>query len=105
MASVTRLLALVRALCAVLDRERPRADGASYAAQIAHVADRPGHDRRYAISSAKVARELGSSPMVTFEQGVADTVRWYLANGAWLASVSNAEHRAFMLRQYGSCGA
>jgi dTDP-glucose 4,6-dehydratase len=98
-------LALVRALCAVLDRERPRADGASYAAQIAHVADRPGHDRRYAISSAKVARELGSSPMVTFEQGVADTVRWYLANGAWLASVSNAEHRAFMLRQYGSCGA
>jgi dTDP-glucose 4,6-dehydratase len=43
--------------------------------------------------------------MVTFEQGVADTVRWYLANGAWLASVSSAEHRAFMLRQYGSCGA
>ena len=95
-------LALVRALCAVLDRERPRADGASYAAQIAHVADRPGHDRRYAISSAKVARELGSSPMVTFEQGVADTVRWYLANGAWLASVSNAEHRAFLAKQYGA---
>ena len=94
-------LALVRALCAVLDRERPRADGASYAAQIAHVADRPGHDRRYAISSAKIARELGWRPTVAFEDGLADTVRWYLANGALLEAVSSAEHRAFLSRQYG----
>ncbi|MEY3142730.1 MAG: hypothetical protein RLY21_1223 [Planctomycetota bacterium] len=94
-------LALVRALCAVLDRERPRADGASYAGQIVHVADRPGHDRRYAISSAKIARELGWRPTAAFEQGLADTVRWYLANGAWLEAVSNAEHRAFLTRQYG----
>jgi dTDP-glucose 4,6-dehydratase len=94
-------LALVRALCAVLDRERPHADGRGYAAQIAHVADRPGHDRRYAISSAKIARELGWRPALAFEQGLADTVRWYLANGAWLAAVSNAEHRAFMSKQYG----
>jgi dTDP-glucose 4,6-dehydratase len=93
-------LELVRALCAVLDRERPRGDGASYAAQIAHVADRPGHDRRYAISSAKIARELGWRPTEPFEQGLADTVRWYLANGAWLSTVSNAEHSAFMSKQY-----
>ena len=94
-------LALVRALCAVLDRERPRADGKSHAEQVAHVADRPGHDRRYAISSAKITRELGWRPTVAFERGLADTVRWYLANGAWLAAVANAEHRAFMSRQYG----
>ena len=94
-------LALVRALSAVLDRERPRADGASYAVQIAHVADRAGHDRRYAISSGKIARELGWRPAVAFEEGLADTVRWYLANGAWLEAVSNAEHRAFLSRRYG----
>jgi dTDP-glucose 4,6-dehydratase len=98
-------LALVSALCTALDRERPRADGASYAAQIEHVADRPGHDRRYAISSAKIARELGWRATTPFEQGLADTVRWYLANGAWLAAVSNAEHRAFMALQYGPRGA
>ena len=93
-------LALVGALCAVLDRERPRADGTSHAAQITHVADRPGHDRRYAISGAKILRELGWRPTVPFEQGLADTVRWYLANGVWLAAVSSADHRAFMSRQY-----
>ena len=94
-------LALVRAVCAVLDHERPRADGAPYAAQIAHVADRPGHDRCYAISSAKITSETGWRPTTPFEAGLADTVRWYLANDAWLAAVANAEHRAFMSKQYG----
>jgi dTDP-glucose 4,6-dehydratase len=93
-------LALVHALCAVLDRERPRADGQGYASQVAHVADRPGHDRRYAISSGKIARELGWRPAVAFEAGIADTVKWYLAGGAWLEAVSNADHRAFMAKQY-----
>jgi dTDP-glucose 4,6-dehydratase len=98
-------LALVRALCEALDRERPRSDGVRHAAQIEHVADRPGHDRRYAISSAKLAHELGWRATTPFEQGLADTVRWYLANGAWLAAVSSAEHGAFMARQYGPRGA
>ena len=93
-------LGLVRMLCGVLDRERPRSDGRAYAQQIAHVDDRPGHDRRYAISSAKITRELGWRPSVRFEEGLAETVRWYLAAGAWLAAVSNADHRAFMAQQY-----
>jgi dTDP-glucose 4,6-dehydratase len=95
----------VRALCEALDRERPRSDGVRHAAQIEHVADRPGHDRRYAISSAKLAHELGWRATTPFEQGLADTVRWYLANGEWLAAVSSAEHGAFMARQYGPRGA
>ncbi len=94
-------LALVHALCSALDRERPRADGRSHSEQIAHVGDRPGHDRRYAISSAKIGRELGWRPATALEQGLAGTVRWYLANGAWLAAVSSAEHRAFLAKQYG----
>jgi dTDP-glucose 4,6-dehydratase len=93
-------LELVHALCAVLDRERPRTDGQGHASQVTHVADRPGHDRRYAISSARIARELAWRPTVAFEEGLAATVRWYLAGRAWLEAVSNADHRAFMAKQY-----
>ena len=75
-------LAVVEAICDVLDRRRPLADG-SYRDQITFVTDRPGHDRRYAIDASKIERELGWKPSVTFEEGLARTVDWYLDNDWW----------------------
>ena len=81
-------LELVRAICAQLDQKSPRADSRPYAAQITHVADRPGHDRRYAIDCAKIQRELGWCPRESFETGLAKTVDWYLAHRAWAADIT-----------------
>jgi len=69
---------LVRTLCALLDEAKPRTGG-SYESLITFVKDRPGHDRRYAIDSGKIRRELGWRPQETFESGLRKTVRWYLA--------------------------
>lgn len=74
---------VVRAVCAILDRLRPRVDGRSYAEQITHVADRPGHDKRYAIDASRIRDELGWSPLETFDTGIEKTIRWYLSNEAW----------------------
>src|SRR5262245_12914047 len=76
---------LVRLLCARLDEARPRKAG-SYAELITFVPDRPGHDRRYAIDSSKIARELGWRPRESFDSGLAKTVRWYIENRAWAAA-------------------
>ena len=73
---------VVEAICAVLDRMRPRGQE-KHRDLIAFVADRPGHDRRYAIDTAKIERELGWSPAETFESGLRKTVLWYLANEWW----------------------
>ena len=81
-------LELVRRLCTILDRLEPRADGKSYAAQVTFVADRPGHDRRYAINCDKLQRELGWKPRETFETGLEKTIAWYLANKAWAADIT-----------------
>lgn len=86
-------IAVVRAICAHLDRRRPRADGQSYAAQVTFVQDRPGHDRRYAIDAGKLRRELGWAPERSFEQGLADTVDWYLAHQDWVARVLDGSYR------------
>ena len=75
-------LQLVRTLCAILDHEKPRAQG-SYADLITFVPDRPGHDARYAIDPTRIRTELGWRPSVTVEQGLRRTVRWYLQNEAW----------------------
>ncbi|UWQ93498.1 dTDP-glucose 4,6-dehydratase (plasmid) [Rhodobacteraceae bacterium M382] len=76
-------LALVETLCGILDEKRPRADGASYRAQITFVTDRPGHDARYAIDPTRIRTELGWRPSVTVEEGLARTVQWYLDNENW----------------------
>jgi len=76
-------LSVVEALCDALDRHQPRADGKSYRTQIAFVADRPGHDRRYALDCTKIERELGWRPASTLDAGLDRTVRWYLDNRAW----------------------
>ncbi|MGE3142785.1 MAG: dTDP-glucose 4,6-dehydratase [Hyphomonadaceae bacterium] len=78
-----RNIDLVTALCAELDRQRPRADGKSYAEQITFVSDRPGHDLRYAIDASKIAARLDWRPRETLETGLARTVAWYLENEAW----------------------
>lgn len=74
---------VVKTACAILDELRPRADGKSYTEQITYVADRPGHDLRYAIDASKIERELGWKPQETFETGMRKTVQWYLDNKWW----------------------
>ncbi len=76
-------LAVVHRIADALDRLRPRPDGKSYRQQITHVADRPGHDQRYAIDPAKLERDLDWRPTETFESGIEKTVRWYLENEGW----------------------
>jgi len=76
-------LAVVETICDTLDSIRPRADGRSYREQISFVADRPGHDFRYAIDASKLERELGWKPTETFETGIDKTIRWYLDNESW----------------------
>jgi len=93
-------LQVVHALCAVLDALRPRADGQPYSRQVTHVADRPGHDRRYAIDDGKIAGELGWQPAVRFEDGLRETVQWYLANPEWVESVTSGSYRQWVERQY-----
>ena len=74
---------VVRTLCAILDELRPRTDGKPYAEQMSEVADRPGHDKRYAIDASRIGDELGWYPQETFESGIRKTVEWYLANEDW----------------------
>ncbi|MFC3626730.1 dTDP-glucose 4,6-dehydratase [Vogesella amnigena] len=93
-------LQLVHTLCALLDELRPGA--APYATLIRHVADRPGHDRRYAIDAGKLQRELGWQPAESFASGIRKTVQWYLDNAEWVHSVSSRSYRSWTQRQYGA---
>lgn len=84
---------VVNVICALLDARRPREDGQSRASQITYVTDRPGHDRRYAIDADKLKSELGWAPAHSFEQGIADTVDWYLDNQDWVGRVLDGSYR------------
>ncbi len=84
---------VVRTICALLDQRRPLADGRRRESLISYVKDRPGHDRRYAIDSGKLQRELGWAPQETFESGIARTVDWYLDNQAWCGRVLDGSYR------------
>jgi dTDP-glucose 4,6-dehydratase len=84
---------VVKAICALLDQRRPRDDGKPRESQIAYVADRPGHDRRYAIDASKLRDELGWEPKYTFERGIAETIDWYLANQDWVQRVLDGSYR------------
>lgn len=79
---------IVKTICGLLDKKTARPDGKSYASQITYVADRPGHDRRYAINCEKLTRELGWLPKETFATGIEKTVDWYLANMAWANDIT-----------------
>jgi dTDP-glucose 4,6-dehydratase len=84
---------VVRTICALLDARRPRSDGRPRESQITFVADRPGHDRRYAIDASKLQDELGWRPAHSFEQGIAHTVDWYLEHQDWVRRVLDGSYR------------
>lgn len=93
-------LDVIHTLCDTLDELKPRADGKSYREQITFVADRPGHDRRYAINASKIERELGWKPIETFASGLRKTVRWYLEHQDWVEHVSSGSYREWVKRHY-----
>lgn len=104
---------IVRTLCALLDELAPAASRnvinqisgkpvEHYAELITYVADRPGHDRRYAIDARKIKRELGWKPAETFESGIRKTVTWYLANQEWVKGVMDGSYRDWVAQQYGA---
>ena len=85
-------LNVVTTICRLLDKLLPRSDRSAHEGLISFVADRPGHDWRYAIDATKLHRDLGWSPAVQFEDGLEKTVSWYLASTSWLQSVSGNKH-------------
>ena len=91
---------IVHAVCDLLDELKPRADGRSYREQITYVADRPGHDRRYAIDAGKIERELGWRPAETFATGIRKTVAWYLDHQDWVAHVQSGAYREWVEKNY-----
>ncbi|WP_412498699.1 dTDP-glucose 4,6-dehydratase [Shewanella indica] len=86
-----RNLEVVKTICAILDELMPK--GTPYAEQITYVADRPGHDRRYAIDATKMSKELNWAPDETFETGLRKTVQWYLNNQAWSQRVQDGSYQ------------
>ncbi|MDR2504199.1 MAG: dTDP-glucose 4,6-dehydratase, partial [Deltaproteobacteria bacterium] len=94
-----RNLDVVKDICAVLDELSPSPAG-PHAALIRFVPDRPGHDFRYAVDPSKLEKELDWRRKFTFEQGLRDTIRWYLDNPAWIESAQSGEYRSWTAEQY-----
>lgn len=86
-------IAVVQAVCAILDEFRPRPDGQSYATQIQFVADRPGHDLRYAIDATKIQNELAWQPTTSWTLGLRKTVQWYLENEVWVQGILSGAYQ------------
>ncbi len=91
-------LDIVHTICRFLDHLHPEAE--PHAKLISHVTDRPGHDRRYAINCEKLKRELGWRPATSFDQGLAQTVHWYLAQADWIKAVCSEKHQAWLETNY-----
>jgi dTDP-glucose 4,6-dehydratase len=94
-----RNIDLVKLLCALMDEKLGRPAGESVQL-ITYVKDRPGHDRRYAIDASKINAELGWAPSVTFQEGLSQTIDWYLANTAWLERVTSGVYQQYYKTQY-----
>jgi dTDP-glucose 4,6-dehydratase len=90
---------LVKLLCQLADEKLGRDKGESEKL-ITYVKDRPGHDRRYAIDATKISKELGWKPSVTFEEGLSQTIDWYLQNTDWLNNVTSGEYQNYYQTQY-----
>jgi dTDP-glucose 4,6-dehydratase len=97
--SERRNIDLVRDICRMIDARMPRSDALPRESQITFVEDRPGHDRRYAIDAGKIRGELGWSPSVSLEQGLARTLDWYLANSEWVRRAQTGRYRGERLGQ------
>lgn len=93
-------LTLVNLLCSILDELLPTSPSRPYKQLIQHVADRPGHDRKYALDSSKIKKELGWAPTENFEEHLRETVQWYLRNFAWVENVLSGDYRLWMASQY-----
>ncbi|MFA7300338.1 MAG: dTDP-glucose 4,6-dehydratase [Sideroxydans sp.] len=91
-------LEVVQAICTILDELHPQ--GAPHTKLITYVADRPGHDQRYAIDATRIAKELGWKPVETFESGLRKTVEWYLTNSGWVQGVTSGEYQHWMQKNY-----
>ncbi|HFN4870620.1 TPA: dTDP-glucose 4,6-dehydratase [Escherichia coli] len=89
---------VVLTICDLLDEIVPKEK--SYREQITYVADRPRHDRRYAIDADKISRELGWKPQETFESGIRKTVEWYLANTNWVENVKSGAYQSWIEQNY-----
>lgn len=94
-----RNIDLVKLLCKQMDEKLGNAPGTSEVL-ITYVKDRPGHDRRYAIDATKINKELGWAPSVTFEEGLSQTIDWYLSNSAWLDHVTSGAYQQYYHEQY-----
>jgi dTDP-glucose 4,6-dehydratase len=92
---------LIHLMCKLMDEKLGRPAGSS-AQLITYVTDRPGHDMRYAIDSTKLANDLGWQPSLTFEEGLAKTIDWYLDNRAWINSVQTGAYKDYYTAQYGA---
>ena len=93
-------ISVVQLICSLLDQLRPKVDQKSYSEQITCVADRPGHDRRYAINASKIAADLGWKPKETFDTGIRKTVQWYLDHQDWVEGVVSGSYRDWVAKQY-----
>src|SRR5271163_4971287 len=93
-------LEIVHAICSILDELRPADPVVPHSKLITYVQDRPGHDRRYAMDTRKIERELGWRPRETFESGIRKTVEWYLSNEAWIREVTSGHYREWIATQY-----
>ncbi|MEM7464093.1 MAG: dTDP-glucose 4,6-dehydratase [Pseudomonadota bacterium] len=85
-------LQVVESICGILDRLKPRTGNKSYRDLITFVADRPGHDLRYAIDASKISDELGWRPKETFESGLEKTINWYLENKSWWQPIRDKKY-------------
>lgn len=86
-------IVVVQTICRLLDERRPLADGGKRESLITYVQDRPGHDRRYAVDASKLHGELGWEPSLTFDEGMARTIDWYLDNAPWVQRVMDGSYR------------
>ena len=93
-------LFIVNKICEILDDLRPRSDGKSYKEQITFVKDRLGHDLRYAINCSKIEKELGWNPKHNFENGLKETIQWYLDNEDWVKNIQSGEYQKWIERNY-----
>ncbi len=94
-----RNIDLILQLCKIMDEKLGRVPGSSEKL-LTYVKDRAGHDLRYAIDSSKISGELGWKPSLTFEEGLAKTVDWYLANTEWLQHVTSGDYQHYYVQQY-----
>ena len=85
-------LDLVKTICAILDERYRASPHGKYESLIEFVADRPGHDQRYAVDCSKIAHDLGWTPNTSLDQGLAKTVDWYLANQDWIDAIKARGH-------------